>query len=241
MVASVVERPTELLVSSLARVAASPEQSAQFYELLRPYCHQARNVLNSLNMVLYLCRRSGEPALVSRLESVEGLYGDVERFIDRLHHFLRPPPLTLVRSSIGLLIEQHAESWSKRLAARGRRLIIAPPSEAAVAQFDLSLFERGFGDLVSWRASIGPARTDLRVSWKVVDGRLRVDWEEVGHRRKVGQEGGVESEGLEPLTVPLLTRIVSIHGGSLKHTDRPRWRLGMSWPVDVPVSARDSS
>jgi len=241
MLAGLVERPSERLSSSLARLAASPEESAQLYELLRPYCHQARNVLNSLNMVLYLCRRSGEPGLVSHLESVEGLYGDVERFIDRLHHFLRPPPLTLVRLSIGLLIDQQAEAWSNRLAVRGRRLIVSPPREAAVGQFDLSLFERGFGDLVSWRARVGPARTDLRVSWKVVNGWLRVDWDEICHRRKVGQERGIESEGLEPLTVPLLTRIASVHGGSLKHTDRPRWRVGMSWPVDVPVSARDSS
>jgi hypothetical protein len=245
METSLVERPAgaESLARVLARVAANPEQSTEFHELLRPYCHKSRNILNSLNMILYLCRRSAETEGESSLASLESLYRDVERFIDRLHHFLRPSPLTLVRVSLGLLIEQQADAWSKRLAPSGRRLIVLPPSEAAIGQFDPGQLEKGFNDLVTWRAWRGSARTDLRVSWEAEAGWFRVVWDERPHRRKAmsPDKRREEHDGLEHLTVPLLTRIVSVHGGSLKVTDRPRWCLRMSWPLEVPSTLRDSS
>jgi hypothetical protein len=241
MGASLVERPAESLARVLARIAANPEQSTQFHELLRPYCHKSRNILNSLNMILYLSRRSEETEWESGLASLESLYRDVERFIDRLHHFLRPSPLALVRLSLGLLIEQEADAWSKGLASRGRRLIVSPPPEAAVGQFDPGQLEKGFNDLVTWRAWAGSARTDLRVAWEARRGWFRVVWDEIIHRRRASSERTEGHDGLEHLTVPLLTRIVAVHGGSLKVTDRPRWCLRMSWPLEVPSTLRDSS
>jgi hypothetical protein len=240
---SLVECPAESLARVLTRVAANPEQSAQFHELLRPYCHKSRNILNSLNMILYLCRRSEEVERESGLASLESLYRDVERFIDRLHHFLRPSPLTLVRLPLGLLIEQQADAWSRKLASRGRRLIVSPPPapEAAIGQFDPGQLEKAFNDLVTWRASSGSSRTDLRVSWEARAGWFRVVWDERAHRRKASAERAEERDGLEHLTVPFLTRIVAVHGGSLKVTDRPRWCLRMSWPLEVPSTLRDSS
>jgi hypothetical protein len=238
---SVVEPPCESLTTLLSRVAASPEQTRRLHALLGPYCHQAKNLLNGINLSQYLARRDLSPSDLVVWTALEALYLEAEGFVDRVQQICRPIPLYLVRNSLGLLFESRSEAWTELLARSERRLIVAPPAEPAVGEFDPARLEKGFNDLVSWRAWAGSPRTDLRVSWTVKRGAFLVAWDEPVRRPRSSRLSALRQDTISVLAIPLLARIAAQHAGTVCVSDAPRWRLRMSWPLDVRHSLRDPS
>jgi hypothetical protein len=249
--------PADQLADALRRVASDPGQTAQLYDLLRDYCHQCRNVLNSLKMSLYLARRFNDGAD----QGPDGLgpsqvrYDALEWLVDRLHQLCRPAELNPVRLPLDLLIEGQRGAWSKVLAARGRGLVVGKlgGSESAVGPFDPMRLEQALNDLVAWRAIAGPPGSDLRLRHGAVDGAFRLDWDEPAGQADPGRRGDERSppvplnDELDPdalasaayaaLTAPILTRLMTLHHGSLVTTDvgadAGRWGMSLRWPLDA--------
>src|SRR5207248_2730152 len=134
-------------------------------------------------------------------------------------------------------------AWNELLARSGRRLIVAGPAEPAVGEFDPSRLEEGYNNLVSWRARTGSPRTDLRVSWSAKDGAFQVEWDEPVNQAKSRKTPAVGQDMHSILAIPLLTRVAAQHAGTVVVSERPRarsrWRLRMTWPLDVRHSLRD--
>jgi hypothetical protein len=234
----------EALCESLTRIASDPALGRGLHELLGSYCHQSRNILNTLSLSLYLAQRegSGDCAL---LWEIEPLYKEVERFYDRLQAICRPLPHDPVTLPLALLFQSREEAWSHRLALRGRTLLLVPPIEPAVGEFDPTRLQVAFDDLVAWRAEVGPDATILQIDWKAEEGWFRVNFAEVPDHTpgKLGMPmGGGSSEmdvdrfpmTLAALTKPLVARAMTVHGGSLVEASRDPWRLELCWPLASP-------
>ena len=114
--------------------------------------------------------------------------------------------------------------------------------------FDPMRLTQGLDDLVAWRAALGNPTLDLRVEWSVVDGEYRVFWDEPPARAAAARPATTasttwESQILDAFAVPLLTRIMASHGGSLETDESPSegWRLTMRWPLDARPTPRETT
>ncbi len=234
----------EALSRSLTRIASDAALGRALHEIIGGYCHQSRNLLNTLNISLYLAQResSGDTAVLGR---VEPLYKEVEQFYDRLQAICRPLPHEPVTLPLGLLFQSREETWSDNLAVRGRRLALLAPIEQAVGAFDPTRLQIAFDDLVAWRAEIGPPATVLRIGWKADGGWFRVVCEEIPDPHAEGQ--GIASPSgncekgpdrfpriLVTLTMPLMARAMTVHGGRLDERSQHPWRLELCWPLSAP-------
>ncbi len=239
------EQTAERLSHALARVAADRDLARHLHEILGGYCHQCRNLLNTLNISLYLARRSGAETCPAVWCELERGYREVEQFVERLQSVCRPVPLGRVRLSLGLLIEGREAAWSEALAESGRGLVVDPPIEPAVGQFDPVRVESAFNDLVAWRARAGESSTDLRVRWSADRGWFSVVWDEPlstrSRRARPGKRGPTAATSpsapgcLEALTIPSLARVASLHGGTLEGPQSDPWKITLRWPLDPPA------
>jgi hypothetical protein len=138
------------------------------------------------------------------------------------------------------LIEERRAGWSEALAARRRRLELAPPPLPPVGDFDPARLGQAFDDLVAWRAGAGAPGSALRLAWGVQGGSFVVRWDEPagsGPGPGPGPDDGLGAQAVR--VVPLLTRIMTLHGGSVEATARDGWQLTLRWPLDVRHGARD--
>jgi hypothetical protein len=243
----------ESLTRLLSSIARNPEQTTHLHGILGSYCHECRNILNGLKLSFYLAKRNGSGcgADAGLWHEVEPRYLEVERFIDRLHQLCRPVPVSPVKLSLNLLFEERNDHWKRALASAGRPLILEPPAEPVVGSFDPGRFASAFDDVVAWRARVGLPGTPLRISWCCTDGQFDVRWSEP-RSEGVEARADLSSEltapldavpavsdddrpgALDVLCIPLLTRIVALHGGTLDTNDDPRdgWQLRLRWPLD---------
>lgn len=232
------------LSRALTRIAADAALGRGLHELLGSYCHQSRNVLNTLSMSLYLAQR-GETGDRAVPWAIEPLYREVERFYDRLQAICRPLPHEPVTLELALLFQGREDAWACELAAHERRLLLAPPIGPAVGAFDPSRLQLAFDDLVAWRADAGPPATALRIGWNAEGGMFHVVCDEI-------PDCGPEAQGIAPgedntemrvdrfprtlaaLTMPLVARAMTVHGGRLVESSRDPWRLELCWPLIPP-------
>jgi hypothetical protein len=236
------DSPTEQLAGALARVAADPDLTRHLHEVLGAYCHRCRNHLNSLKISLYLARRVGGSGGQNVWRDLEPRYELVERFVDRLQLICRPMPLSLVRLPLSLLIDDRRGAWSEQLQGQGRRLIVSPPEGPEVGDFDPMRLGQGLDGLVSWRSRAGDPGSDLRVSWTADRGTFHVVWDEPpgpGPDPGFGPPDGSAADSTDALALPLLTRLMTLHGGALLQARRSRWRLDLRWPIDARSTLRE--
>jgi hypothetical protein len=220
--------PGEGLAVSLLRVSSDPAQRARLHQLLGTFCHQCRNTLNSLKLSLYLAKRSAAPDKLGPWNDLEPRYRDVEQFFERLQLIVRPMPLTTVRLPLALLLEDRGAAWSALLAARERRLDLAPPCESSTVAYDPLRLGDALDSLVAWRAEAGPAGQPARLRWDTVGGQAFLEWSEAA-----GSGREPPCDGPQSLVLPLLGRVASAHGGSVSVDARDGLRVGLSWPVDA--------
>ncbi len=223
---------------ALAGVAMKPSRALHLHEVLGDYFHQCRNLLNTLNISMYLARRPAPGSAAIDWRESEALYQDVELLIERLQWICRPVPLRCVELSLHHLIEGRTAAWSDLLARNGRRLVVEVPPRPAIGRFDPSRFEKVFDDLVSWRVDVGHPSTDLRVRWAADASRLRVDWDEIpseaSRQSRFARDRPDRSPSMTKrvtsLAVPLLFRVVSLHGGSVSGSIRQPFAIRLAWP-----------
>lgn len=225
------EPPNPGLARLLGRVASDHRRADHLHQILRWYCHESRNSLNSLKMSIYLAKRTGGASAAVAWADVEARYDELERYVDRLHRLCRPTALSPIRAPLDLLFEERREAWRSELAARGLRLELQSPASPAVGSFDPALLGAALDDLVSWRARLGVPGTAVRLGWSAEADTLHVDWSEPGgrpRRRRPQVQGGPDA--LSVFCLPLLTRVVTLHGGTVKASERGCWRLELRWP-----------
>lgn len=233
------EPPARQLARSLTRIAASPSQTRHLHAVLGDYCHQSRNLLNSLKMSFYLARRCPDSNKLDPLRHLEPRYILAERFIDRLQQIARPIPLSSVSLPLSLLIDDRAPVWAETLGRSGRALIIESPLDSSTGLYDPMRLGQGLDDLVAWRSAIAPPGFDLRLRWAVENRHFHLVWDEPESTRPdlrhsettLAQAAEVEHWG--PLIVPLLGRLITLQGGTLDLTDSEAWTLTLRWPLDA--------
>ena len=239
-----IDRPTSAsdLSGRLLRIAADPDRTEHLHRVLGWYCHEVRNLLNSLKMSLYLARRSGDGPAAPRWADVEASYAELERFVDRLHQLCRPSPVTPVRLPLDLLFDERRASWAESLGARGCRLTLEPPDRPAVGAFDPSRLGPALDDLVAWRARRATPGTTLSVAWSLDPAATMLEtvWTESvpdsGSASPPVQGAVNGGDGPSLLCLPLLTRIIALHGGTVDMDEQGGWRLLMRWPADASAS-----
>ena len=195
-------------------------------------------------MSLYLARRmSAKEVTASEVwEGLDVAYGSAERLIDRFQHACKPAALTPVKLPLSAFFEDRRKAWSEILETRGRRLVLRPPeAPESAGLFDPMRLTQGLDDLVAWRAAVGESTHDLRVAWSAIGGEFQLVWDEPVARSLAPRSASAmtarcwETQTLAAFALPLLTRIMMSHGGSLE-TDgftADQWRLTMRWPLDA--------
>ena len=116
-----------------------------------------------------------------------------------------------------------------------------PAAPESSGLFDPMRLTQGLDDLVAWRAAVGESTHDLRVAWSTTGGDFQLVWDEPIARPLAPRAGNAtpapcgETQTLAAFALPLLTRIMMSHGGSLDVDSFPSgWlRLTMRWPLDA--------
>lgn len=245
--------PAVPFATALARVAADPDLTAGLYSMLGGFCHELRNLLNSLRMTLYIAQRSAEPEADRDVwDDVERRYRVVEQYVDRLQLIARPWTVTPVVLPLGTLFDDRRAAWSHLLAGRNRRLILSPPPDPGGVAFDPLRLGSGLDDLVAWRSWAGDPATDLRVRWAREGDAILVRWDEPPSKspRRAGPardaptdvlSNPMEAEALANLIIPLLTRTMTSHGGTLETGGPGAWHLTLRWPLDARPTHQETA
>ena len=241
----------EGLSSSFLRFVHDPEQVECLKTVLSGFCHRCRNSLNGIKMSLYLFRREARGAVPDCWGDLEAIYHQLERLFDHLQAIYRPMPITMVRAPLDDLIDQHVPKWRCWFESRGRTLQRDPPESEVLADFDPSQLGAGLDALAAWRAEAGDTKALTRIAWGVRDGSIEVRWDEVlsddppvpvehadGFTRR---DGPASSRGADMLALPILARIVAVHGGRLECKREPWFSVQLRWPQFQQASERDEA
>jgi hypothetical protein len=225
-------------------IARRPEQLHALHELLRPYCHEGRNLLNSVKMSLYLGRRNLEDVPDDGWGEIQSRYGEVESLFDRLQLICRPMALACVRLPLALLLEDRRGRWERELAGRGMMLEFVAPPGKDVAEYDPNYLGQALDSFVAWRAATGREGRSARLSWGTVEGRSRIEWIESDDATSPCKRRGGNAQGRDhagpcgALALPLLSQVVSAHGGELEQVRPGGQHVRLAWPQVVRPAPR---
>ena len=222
------------LTPVLCRIVSDPAQIESLHDIVGDFCHQSRNLLNSLKLSIYLARRNSSPEMAAFWNEVEPRYFAAERIFDRLQGICRTMALSIVRLPLNLLIEERCANWAQTLAVRDRHLELAPPCAPTIGDYDPTRLGQGFDDFVAWRAEAGEPGEPLLLRWRAEDGRFQLHWIDAsngGDRNEVGVR-----DHSDALTLSFLARIMSAHGGSLSLQQGKGLHVWLHWPLDVRKS-----
>ena len=233
----------EGLAESLTRIVGDPAQIEALHKVLGPYCHQSRNILNSLKISLYLAHRKETPEedATGLWEDVEERYRALEGLFDRLQMMWRPLNLAPVPMSLSLLLEDRRKAWVADFAAHGRVLRMSALGKADPGAYDPHRLGLSLDAFVAWRASAGERGRDAELHWSTRGGQFRVEWLEPPTLSKESAEEGA-GEGAppatagapdrsEPLALPYLGRVIAAHGGIMELLEPAGSHLRLSWPL----------
>jgi hypothetical protein len=233
--------PGEGLAEGLSRIVVDPGRIDALHKVLGPFCHQSRNILNSLKISLYLAHRkdASEEGIAGSWDDVEARYRAVEGLYDRLQMMWRPVTLARVPMSLSLLLEDRRRAWVADFAAHGRVLRMRAAAKSDVGEYDPHWLGLALDAFVAWRASAASRGRDAALRWSTRSGKFHVEWQEPPASRESTREGegtGVPvpaaggSERFEPLALPFLIRVVAAHGGIVELIEPGGSHLRLSWP-----------
>jgi hypothetical protein len=228
------------LGEALTRLVADPARVEALHEVLGPFCHRSRNILNSLKISLYLARRDEAPGSrsVELWAEVETRYRAVEEFYDRLQMLWRPLPQALVRISLSLLLEDRRDSWVAQFAARDRVLRMSAVGKDDIGDYDPNCLGVALDAFVAWRASAGEAGRDAQLSWWAREQWFELEWDEPRKpsRTRARPQVGTSGNRSESLALPLLARVIAAHGGVMELVEPSGRHLRLSWPQMARVA-----
>jgi hypothetical protein len=224
------------LADALSRLVADPVRVEALHEVLGPFCHRSRNILNSLKISLYLARRKetapgGSDDLWAE---VEQRYRAVEEFFDRLQMLWHPLAQALVRLSLSLLLDDRRGPWVAQFGARDRVLQLSAIGKDDVGDYDPNSLGVALDAFVAWRASAGDADRDARLRWGTRDRRFELEWDEprapLRARRRSRAKAASSAGRPESLALPLLGRVITAHGGAMELVEPSGRHVRLSWP-----------
>lgn len=219
------------LASSLSRIAANPEMVSALHEIMGGFCHQCRNILNSLKLSLYLANRDASASTIPGWSDLEGRYRSVELLFDRLQTLCRPMNLSSIHASLALVVQDRSRAWTEAMATRGRTLTLVPPTGSDVGDFDPVRLPEALDAFVLWRSHAGEPGQPATLCWAAVDDRFELTWSEPS-AWGLGETGaGGPPDRADALALPLLARVISAHRGSLTLSLRDGLHLGACWPL----------
>jgi nitrogen-specific signal transduction histidine kinase len=224
------DRASASLADQLLWIAQDPDLRRSIYERLGGYCHQCRNRLNSLKLSLYLAMKQSLDTGEAYWAAIENEYQDLERSVDRIQVFCKPPTSSRVTLDLELLFENRRDAWTRVFMKEARTLEYDPPASPAIASFDVDQIGQALDSLVEWRAGEATSRGPARLRWWLEAGNAHVVWEE--SRAKMSHSGAVPAHDGATWSLPLLTRVVKAHGGDLSVTAKNGWKVELSWPSD---------
>jgi hypothetical protein len=215
------------LARALVPIASDPARTKALYHLLGDYCHAIRNRLNCLKIGLYLARLEDEQSPQPAWDKIESVYGGVERFVQQLQSVCRPLSLAPIQLTVGTLLEDRRPSWDRRLEPRGLHLNWTPPAREATGTFDPMRLGDALDTLVDWRADKGPSGATIELSWGAVAEYLTLNWLE-------SKPSTARAEEMQPasLALPILTRVLSAHGGALRLRKTAAFGVELRWPIN---------
>jgi hypothetical protein len=213
------------------------DESDGFRRILSGFNHRCRNSLNGIKIGLYLFRRQMEGQPPACWNELERTYQELERLFDWLHLIYRPLTLGLVRSGLGRLIDERLPSWRSWFALSGAFLEVSPPPKDEPGEFDPMHLGMALDALLAWRVQVVDPIGPAQLSWRVQGGFFELSWNESSCTTPDGADGSAEADrdartasGVGSLALPLLSRIVSAHGGSVGSTSDPAFTLMARWP-----------
>jgi hypothetical protein len=222
------ETHPEGLSAVLSRIVVDPAQVRSLHEILGPFCHQSRNVLNCLKMSLYLARREEERTTGSAWDGLERTYLKLEQFFDTIQTICRPMPLSLVRLSFSMLVEDRRRSWTDLFLGHQRSLELITPRDPVIGDYDPLHLGRALDAFVGWRAESGEDGESASFRWWTDREHFHLEWLE--SRAGTKRTGGRAQDQQEPLALPLLGRVISAHGGVMKLLEPSGRYVHVSWP-----------
>ncbi len=222
---------------SLLKVAADPDRVAQLYGIFREFCHEVRNELQKINLSLYIARPL-TGGCISPWDEVEGRYRHLERLVDQFQTICRPLTIVPIRSELGGLIVERWAAWSAVLETGGRRLELDPPTDPPIGCFDPIRMTFALDALAAWRAEVGEVGSTVHLGWGGDAEELRITWREDGVAIMDPRDGA--SDRPATLALPLIARVLSVHGGALEVETRGDLAFILRWPSSAS-SGRDSS
>lgn len=220
----------DVLGGQLLRIARDCELRQQVYEHLREYCHQCRNRLNSLKLSLYLAMKQSPSQPADYWVEIERCYRDLENRVEQVQYLCRPLVLSRVTLGLDLLMDDRRVEWARLMAEQGRALEFIPPSERAVASFDVDSLGRALDSVVAWRASDRSAGRLARLGWRVEDGFVHLSWDEPA-MATLPEDDPEPGHPPPPWILPVLARVALAHGGDYRIADEAGWCLEIAWPT----------
>ena len=221
------------LAGQMLRLARDATLRGMVYDRLGDYCHQCRNRLNSLKLMIYLMTKQCADPTVGVWEEVNRHYRDLERKVEQIQTLCRPMTVSRVTLALDLLIDDRREAWTRTMIASGGSLEMIPPGSRTESKFDVERLGGALDALVEWRAGEVATGRPARLRWWVEQGVSHICWEE-----PVRPETGVRrapTAGDVIWALPLLVRVVEAHGGDCRVEESGGWRLDGSWPTPNPA------
>lgn len=222
-----------LAADSLLDIARADEVRSTLEERFSDYCHACSNRLNSLKLSLYLAQRQPAGRSDRLLQTARERYQLLEQQFELFRAVCRPLKLSPVRLDLALLIEDRRASWTKVLAGQGVQLVVEPPGRPVEVWLDADRLGRALDAMVEWRGRVCRPGVVATLDW--------------GRRNRPGSPGLVylawrefdlpAGKGVVPdpslvstWALPVLTRVVTEHGGSVSCREKDGWQAEILWP-----------
>ncbi len=223
-----VGRTTDTLIA----IAADPARAAEIHALIGPFFHLIRNRLNSLQMCVYLGRRTEAIDAKAAWEELDQAYRQAEKIVDVFQGLCRPMPLSPIPMGLDLILNDVAARWSPQFAGRQATLQVDARSGSDHGRVDPSRWSCVLNMLADWRCHRVAPGTGITLRAGVREGRSFVEWDE-----RTARPGEPDPGGILPLA--MMARVASAHGGTMSRDDRNGLRLAADWPpaIATPIQA----
>jgi hypothetical protein len=238
--------PEEGLSGSILRLVDNPCHLERLRLMLGSFNHRCRNTLNGIKMSLYLAKRETKGAMPLDWCELERDYEEIERLFDRLQTIYKPLRLSVIRSPLGRLIEEHLPMWrslssagtgSMAGAGTGKvEICLKKPEIELPCDFDPMYMGLGLDALVGWRLGHIPPANPPALSWNVTPDSCEIEWREEpnvtggGAHSTASHHARTNRPRVDSLALPLLARVMHAHGGRQQVASEQGFAITLMWP-----------